>query len=62
MTAMTIRIVSHEPDCRCPIEEFAGRAVDCFDHAACRCLTDCKRITAPTHPPQDHLGGRPDWP
>ena len=54
-------VVVHRIDCRCPVETFVGKAVDCFGHAACQCLLGCEQVTQPHTPIEDHLGGRPDW-
>ena len=49
-------VVNHEVECRCPVEAFVGKAVDCFDHRACECLANCRRVEVP----QYTSGARPD--
>ena len=40
-------VVQHVPECRCPVEAFVGKAIDCFDHQACECEAHCRRIQVP---------------
>ena len=48
MTDKKNRVVIHEPECRCPVEAFAGRAIDCFDHPQCQCMPLCKQVSVPS--------------
>ena len=43
-------VVNHVPECRCPVDTYLGRAVDCFDHRECACLAHCRRIEMTTTP------------
>ena len=52
----TQTVVAHEVECPCPVETFVGKAVDCFDHRACKCLNNCRRVETTSHPWHD----RPD--